>query len=406
MNDFALIAVLVSCLISVSAGLPTLHMIALFHTVPSQRFSHCAFTGKVLRFSKMMRMYGWHVVEYHNGDSESEASEHVQLLTEEEFETARTIRNLTHFIGHDAVIGGALHTLFESRLMAEFERRLKPGDIVLHPFSWSHKIATERFTHVTHVESGIGYPDTFLGYRIFESWAWYHYQHGVAKNAVGSTYNWVIPNYYDESEWPTMPVRDDRPFVFMGRIVVSKGVDIVRELATRFPARKFLIAGQGDPSHFFPRELQNVEYVGPLEGRQRADFVCTAAAMLMPSSMIEPFGGSAVEAQMCGTPIISTNFGAFTETVEHGVSGYRCATLGDYLAAVENVEKLNRTEIQERARRLYSLRSVGQQYDAAFRMIDDVRTGRGWYTEHSYTIAPTPPTCRGDVCGNQVVSVK
>jgi glycosyltransferase involved in cell wall biosynthesis len=386
---------LFSLLVCVSA-LPTLHMIALFHTIPSLNFSHCAFTGKVLRFPKMMRIYGWRVIEYHNGASESEANEHVQLLTADEFEVARTIRNSTHFIGHDAVIGGALHSLFESRLLVELEKRLQPGDIVLHPFSWSHKVATERFTNVTHVESGIGYPDTFLGYRIFESWAWYHYQHGVARNAVGSTYNWVIPNYYDEDEWPEASVRDERPFVFMGRIVTSKGVDIVRELATRLPHRTFLIAGQGDPTQFFPAHLANVQYVGPLVGVQRAGFVCTASAMLMPSSMIEPFGGSAVEAQMCGTPVIATDFGAFTETIEHGVSGYRCATLGDYLAAIDSVERLNRTEIARRARRLYSLRAVGKLYDAAFRMIDDVRSGKGWYTEQSYVISRN--TCDQEVC--------
>jgi glycosyltransferase involved in cell wall biosynthesis len=384
-------------LLSVCA-LPTLHMIALFHTIPSLRFSHCAFTGKVLRFPKMMRLYDWRVVEYHNGESESEANEHVQLLTTEEFDLARTIRNSTHFIGHDAVIGGALHKLFESRLMVELEKRLQPGDIVLHPFSWSHKVVSERFTNVTHVESGIGYPDTFLGFRIFESWAWYHYQHGVAKNAVGSTYNWVIPNYYDESEWPESALREDMPIVFMGRIVTSKGVDIVRELAVRFPNRLFLIAGQGDPCQFFSSELANVRYVGPLEGKHRATFVCTAAAMLMPSSMIEPFGGSAVEAQMCGTPVISTNFGAFTETIEHGVSGYRCATLGDYLAAINAVERLNRTEIALRARRLYSLHAVGKLYDAAFRMINDVRNGHGWYSEQSYTISPT--VCAQDLCSS------
>jgi glycosyltransferase involved in cell wall biosynthesis len=279
--------------------------------------------------------------------------------------------------------------------MVQLEQRLKPGDIVLHPFSWSHKLASERFIEVTHVESGIGYPDTFLGYRIFESWAWYHYQHGVTKNAIGSTYNWVIPNYYDEADWPLMDMSPDQNIVFMGRIVTSKGIDIVRELATRLPHRRFMIAGQGDFRAFFPPSLTNVVYVGPLEGRQRADFVCTAAAMLMPSSMIEPFGGSAVEAQMCGVPVISTNFGAFTETIEHGLTGFRCATLGDYLAAIDLIGTLSRTAIAERARRLYSLRAVGKQYDAAFRMINDVRFG-GWYTNRSYTIAKT---CDHEICG-------
>jgi hypothetical protein len=73
---------------------PVLHMIGLFHTVPNHKSSHCAFTGKVLRFAKMMKMYGWkvllvpfgvllvlvlekQVIEYSNGISDSDAYEKV-----------------------------------------------------------------------------------------------------------------------------------------------------------------------------------------------------------------------------------------------------------------------------------------------------------------------------------------
>jgi len=55
---------------------PTLHLLVLsfiglmlkglFHTCVTSKYSHCAFTGKVLRFSKMMKMYGYHVIEYGN----------------------------------------------------------------------------------------------------------------------------------------------------------------------------------------------------------------------------------------------------------------------------------------------------------------------------------------------------
>ena len=64
--------------------LPTLHIIGLFHTVTSPKYSHCAFTGKVLRFSKMMKLYGYKVIEYPNGISESETNENVMILSEEE----------------------------------------------------------------------------------------------------------------------------------------------------------------------------------------------------------------------------------------------------------------------------------------------------------------------------------
>lgn len=52
-----------------------LHVVGLPHTIVNQDYSHCAFTGKVLRFAKMMQAHGWHVIEYSNGASASDAAE-------------------------------------------------------------------------------------------------------------------------------------------------------------------------------------------------------------------------------------------------------------------------------------------------------------------------------------------
>jgi hypothetical protein len=41
-----------------------LHLPAIPHTITSPEFSHCAFTGKVLRFAPMMRSRGYEVIHY------------------------------------------------------------------------------------------------------------------------------------------------------------------------------------------------------------------------------------------------------------------------------------------------------------------------------------------------------
>ena len=99
----------------------------------------------------------------------------------------------------------------------------------------------------------------------------------------------------------------------------------------------------------------------------------------MPTLFIEPFGGSGVEGMLCGTPLLASDYGAFTETVIPDVTGYRCKTLWDWLDAIENVSKLDRKEIARIARSRYSLEACGKMYDKAFTQMHQLHA-EGWYT--------------------------
>ncbi len=81
------------------------HMLGLFHTETTAAYSHCAFTGKVLRFPRMMQPLGYQVIEYGNGQSESGASEFVQVLTRQELLALLPARNSSDFYAGAAVIG-------------------------------------------------------------------------------------------------------------------------------------------------------------------------------------------------------------------------------------------------------------------------------------------------------------
>jgi 2-polyprenyl-3-methyl-5-hydroxy-6-metoxy-1,4-benzoquinol methylase len=105
----------------------------------------------------------------------------------------------------------------------------------------------------------------------------------------------------------------------------------------------------------------------------------------MPTIYTEPFGGVAVEAMMCGTPVVTTDYGVFPETIEHGKTGFRCHTLGDFITGILAAETLDRKYIADRARRLYSTNAVGKMYDTVFKQIYDLKD-KGWYTTHSHYI--------------------
>ena len=357
-----------------------LHVLGLPHTVVSQAYSHCAFTGKILRFARMMQPYGYEVVEYSNGASESGAAVHVQILTAEEF-AAMSARKSEREDFQADIQNGALGDLFWSRACAALGTLARDGDIVCHVFGPEAR-AVSAAPGCMHVESGIGYTcvDGAAPYRIYESSAWMHWHYGRRHMTFGANYEFVVPNYYDVGEWDVRErVEPDAPVLYFGRLSACKGLDTVLEAARRMPETTFVVCGQGDAT---PWLAPNVRYEPPVHGRARSALLGSAAVLLAPTSFIEPFCGAAVEAQMCGTPVVSTAFGAFNETVKEGKTGFLCHTLADVVAAIARARTLDRAYVASRARARYSLEAVGARYDAAFKDIRSLRA-EGWYSASS-----------------------
>jgi 2-polyprenyl-3-methyl-5-hydroxy-6-metoxy-1,4-benzoquinol methylase len=75
---------------------------------------------------------------------------------------------------------------------------------------------------------------------------------------------------------------------------------------------------------------------------------------------------------------VSVDYGAMTETVIEGVSGYRCHTLQDWLDGIEKAGDLDRRVIADIARGKWSLESCGQRYDKIFQQLNDLYRA-GWY---------------------------
>jgi FkbM family methyltransferase len=349
-----------------------LHLVGIFHTQHTAAFSHCAFTGKALRFPRMMQRQGYRVIEYSNSGSESGADEHVEMLSLAEYQLLYGKRADTDFHGNDATLGTKGHQLFESRLIPALRERLQPQDIICHPFGHAHQQLMTEFPNHQHVETGIGYPTLMPNsFRIFESYAWMHYHQGK-EGRNGKNYEWVVPNYYDLDDWDVRTEHGSY-LAFLGRITELKGIDTIRAIAEHSPW-PIVLHGQGDPSRW---QHPNIEYRGPLSGRKRSEFLGNARALLAPTVFTEPFCGMAVEAMLCGTPVVSVNYGAMTETIQPGM-GFRCHTLQDWLDGINDVGTLNRQAIADRARSIYSFDACGKQYDKIFKQINDLYRA-GWY---------------------------
>lgn len=361
--------------------LPTLHILGLPHTETTDEHSHCAFTGKVKRMAPMMKPLGYNTIHYGVGNPQSGADEQIQIMdVAEQQHLINRPRHETEFYAQDADASSRLYQVFNARLRQILLKSVVPGDLVLNTFGSAHFEAVRQDTEGGHrginVESGIGYNETWTQFRIFESLAWMHYHLGKYQRD-GNFYEWVIPNYFDPAEWTVQP-NTGSYVLFLGRISDTKGCAIIPELAKRRPSVKFVLCGQGDPSQYLTQP--NITYRPPVKGKERDALVGNALCMLAPSKYVEPGGGSAVESMLTGTPVLSVPWGCFTETVQHGQTGYHCRTLFNWVEGIDKVHDLDRRYIARRARMKYSLSALAPQYDTAFRMIKDLHTGGGWDT--------------------------
>ncbi|GJE41254.1 DUF6625 family protein [Methylobacterium soli] len=355
----------------------TLHIIGVAHTVVNRDNLICAFTAKVLLFPEVIQPFGWHVIEYSNEGSESHAHEHVVILTRERLQqlTRRSSREDPHHLDVD---NQELGQEYQEILVQKLQARARPGDIVCHV--WGPNIGVyDAVKNCHHVELSVGYgASPGLPFRIFESSAWMHYHYGkLGDDQDGSNYRWVIPSAFDDRKWIPSDEFEDYA-LFHGRVTTRKGINILTEIARRMPDLPVHVYGPGDVSPWLQDKPGNLHFKGSLFGDDRVSVVQRARCILTPTTYIEPFGFSGIEAQLCGVPHIGSSFGAFHETIMDGLTGYRCHTLADWVEAIRWSGRLDRKLIARSARERYSREAVGQQYDWALRQLADL-SGPGWY---------------------------
>lgn len=345
-----------------------LHLVALPHTQTTAAYSSCAYTQKVVKFAKMMRRQGCYVTLYGSEVNDAECDEHVVMVPEAEraavfgdaFDTVLTpfLWDATQPYWRDA----------NARAISAIRDRAQLGDLVCLTTGWPQKPIADALPDLISCEWAVGYEGIFTSYRAFESSAWMHHVYGLNQQRLGHWYDTVIPNCFDREDFPRLGQGGGGYLMFLGRLIERKGPHVALQIAERL-GKRLIVAGPGAIEHGpgFVRsadvELRgNVEYVGELRPRERARYLEEAEVLLCPTLYVEPFGGAAVEAMLTGTPVVASDFGAFIETVEPGITGYRFHTLAEGAAAVTRALTLDRASVRARALERFSLEAVGPQF--------------------------------------------
>jgi glycosyltransferase involved in cell wall biosynthesis len=173
--------------------------------------------------------------------------------------------------------------------------------------------------------------------------------HAQQATVAGVEWRGVVHNAVDPAEYRPITKAGDKDdyLVELARINPDKGQHIAIEVARRTNMR-LALAGKVDPEadDYFEERIKpslngNVEWRENVKGKEKAQLLAKARAMVFPIQWEEPFGLAMVEAMVSGTPVIAFRHGAAPELVEQGVTGFLADDVDEMVDAVERVKEID-----------------------------------------------------------------
>jgi glycosyltransferase involved in cell wall biosynthesis len=336
-----------------------LHLVSLPHTQATRSSDWCAYTAKVRRFSDEMTRRGHEVVLYGPEEADCARYELVPLSTAEERAAwwPGWSPEREQWAGWDQ--GTPWWETTNLRAVAEIGARRSGEDVLCVTAGVCQEMIARAFPAMPCVEWGVGYEGVFSEHRVYESWAWRHHVAGLRGERDLRLGDAVIPNGYFPDELQFSTEKDDY-LLFVGRRIERKGVAAALALA-RSTGRRLIMAGQGNLDGFDTSGV-DLDLRGLVLGDEKAKLLARASALLCPTIYLEPFGGVACEAMLSGTPVLASAWGAFTETVTHGVSGFLCSSGDDWLRGAEMARELEPELVRASAQR-FTMAATGELYE-------------------------------------------
>lgn len=182
---------------------------------------------------------------------------------------------------------------------------------------------------------------------------------------AGTVHNGIDVSAYTYNE------NKENYLVYIGRANPDKGPKEAITIARRagLPLRMILKRGEPTEVEYFEREIlplvaSDVELFENVTHAEKIDLLGRACAMVFPIRWPEPFGLVMTEAMACGTPVVTTNWGAAPELVEDGVTGFRRDGEDDLVEMIGAVGSLDPAACRKRVVDLFSGEAMVKGYEA------------------------------------------
>src|SRR3974390_1157374 len=260
---------------------------------------------------------------------------------------------------------------YQMIMLDEVRRRIDQFDILHFHIDLIHAPLVRDFAErtLTTLHGRLDLPDLAPFYAAFRDLplaSISNNQRGYLANA-----NWLGTVYHG------LP-RDLLPFcpnpegylAFLGRISPEKRPDLAIEIAARsgVPLKIAAKVDRADQAYWETKirpmveDNPNVEFIGEIGERDKADFLGAAASLLFSIDWPEPFGLVMIEARAGGTPVIAYRRGSVPEIIEDNVSGFVVDTIEDAVVAVQRIEELDRVKVRAEFERRFHAERMEHAY--------------------------------------------
>jgi glycosyltransferase involved in cell wall biosynthesis len=128
----------------------------------------------------------------------------------------------------------------------------------------------------------------------------------------------IKPNFVDWVPEPQWHTRSGG--LYVGRLSVEKGVTVLTQAMTKYPAHRVEVIGAG-PFEADVKAAAQEAYLGPQPLACVLERLSRAAYLVLPSVCYEGFPRTLVEAFASGVPVIASRHGSLQELIEDGQTG-------------------------------------------------------------------------------------
>ena len=161
---------------------------------------------------------------------------------------------------------------------------------------------------------------------------------------------------------------------FLGRIAPEKGPETAIQIAqsSGIPLKIAAKIDRADEQYFRERiapllDQPDIEFIGEISERQKADFLGQASGLLFPIDWPEPFGLVMIEAMACGTPVLAFDRGSVSEIVEDGKTGIVVQSKDEAIKNLPYLLALDRRKVRHEFERRFSAQRMARDHLRLYR---------------------------------------